>query len=181
MDGLRNGAQSASTRATDEITRINHICSVDALLSDGRRLNEMDLKSYIGDFDSIDVISELSPFALISILFLSRRRKRFGRARLAAKEEIARRIFASGTRLPTETEATLLLVDFISCPHLDDDEKIPALKHAYRATIGKPCSTSDARLILRESSWISFADWKGQADIRRMLARRELTPPYESA
>lgn len=181
LDGLRNEALGISTQATDEITRINHICAVDALLTDGRRLSEIDLINYVGAYNSPPSIQKLSPFALIALLYLSRRRKRFNSAKVAARDEIERRVRASGTRLPSSTEATLLLTDFISCPHLDESEKAPLIQYAFQAVTGQICPIGDARGISRTSDWISFTDWHGQSDIRRMLARRELTPPYESA
>lgn len=180
LDGLRNEALGISAQAADEVTRINHICSVDALLTDRRRLVDSDLISYVGAHGSPQDMLNLSPFGLIALLYLSRRRRRFQHVREAVKDEIGKRVRACGTRLPAATDATLLLNDFISCPHLDPEEKIPLVRHAFQAISGQTCSQAEARAIITKSSWISFTDWHGQSDIRRMLARRELTPPYES-
>lgn len=178
LDGLRDDSMGSKESGADEITRINHICAVDLLLTDDRRLEGDDVDRYLGSLSTQD-IEKISVFLLVAALFICRRRARFSDLRLRVVSEIERRILSRGFQPMVDAADALLVTDFISCPYIDFASKVKSIKHCYRLILGSNCSNLEAQAIVDECGWISFTDWGAMTDLSAMLARRELTSAYE--
>ncbi|MBD9437132.1 RNA-directed DNA polymerase [Pseudoxanthomonas sp. PXM03] len=178
LDGLRDDSMGSLASGADEVTRINHICAVDLLLTEDRRIDVDDIDSYLGSSSSKDLES-FSAFSLIAALFLCRRRARFDQLKLRVIMEIERRILSKGFHPMIDAADAILLTDFISCPYVDVTSKLGVIKHSHKLILGMNCTNAEATKIAESYAWISFADWGGVTDLSQMLARRELTPAYE--
>ncbi|MBB5941912.1 antiviral reverse transcriptase Drt3b [Xanthomonas sp. 3307] len=179
IDGLRDEAMGSSSNDADEVTRINHICCVDLLLTEGRRLELSDIERYLGPASSASDLEKFSIFQLSALMFLCRRRRRFSLILSFCQQELLRRIYSKFFQPMADASHALLLSEFISCPYLDDNVKVDVVRHGHKAVLGADCSEEIAREILSQSSWISFTDWSSQASLAEMLKRKELTPAYE--
>ncbi|WP_082607335.1 antiviral reverse transcriptase Drt3b [Lysobacter sp. Root983] len=179
LDGLRDVTMGAHATDADEVTRINHITSVDLILTEDRRIELQDIERYIGTTTDPNQARTLSAFQLIAILFLCRKRKRFSYLRDATALEFKRRILDRTFRPTKDATHALLLAEFIACPYLDADTKIDLIKHCNELVLGVRCTNKEALAIANEASWISFTDWSSTSDLATMLARKELTPAYE--
>lgn len=179
VDGLRYAGATSQGDASDQISRINHICSVDLLITGDRKLEVSDLRQQVGYSDAPGALEQRSFFELLCYLFISRKRHRFQSVREATTNEIERRISQKNIRFDVDTEACLLLTDYISCPHIESKRKEKTIAAVYKKITGANCSKKLATEILSSSSWISFTDWSGASDLRSMLARKVLTPAYE--
>lgn len=179
IDGLRYAGAVRQEDASDEISRINHVCSVDLLMTGDRKLDVSDLRQQVGYSDESGALEKRSFLELLCYLFISRKRHRFQDVRERTTAEIERRISQSNVRFDVDTEASLLLTDYMSCPHIDSSRKERTVAAVYKKITGANCPNKLAKEILNSSSWISFTDWSGTSDLKSMLARKELTPAYE--
>lgn len=179
LDGLRNIDTQQTRGSSDQIARINHICTVDMLMTGGRRIEITDLKQHIDYEDDPIKLQNVSIFQVLAMLFLSRRRHRFRDVRQLVKDEVERRISQQNIRFTQDTEAAILLTDYLACPYFDVIEKRALLKLAHKKILGTDCTNAGADKILNSCGWISFTDWQGHTNIQAMLARKELTPAYE--
>jgi len=179
LDGLRDSAMGAHAPDADEVTRINHICSVDLLLTEDRRIELADIELYIGSTSPSAAARELSVFQLVAIMFLCRRRKRFADLLTTTSLEIQRRVIDRSFRPLKDTGHAILITEFIACPHIDAEVKVPAIRHSHELILGSKCGKKEALAIAKLGSWISFTDWSSNSDLASMLARKELTPAYE--
>ena len=179
LDGLRHGGTDALAPGTDEIARINLVCTVDLLLTGPRRLEVEDLRQHLGYRDGEGALSDRSIFQLTCLLFISRRRHRFRKVLAATTDEIEARISQGHVRFDHDAESAYLLTDYISCPYIESGRKQKIIQQMVKRITGKNCTSDEARMVSEESSWISFTDWSGTSDLRSMLARKELTPAYE--
>lgn len=179
IDGLRNTDTQEAHGASDEIARINHICAVDMLMTEDRRVDVNDLKQHLDYNDAVGALENVSLFQLLAITFISRKRQRFKKALESAKIEIERRITLKHVKFQQDTEAAILLADYLSCPYFDKKSKQSLIKTVHKKIVGKDCTKSELEKILAASTWMSFTDWLGHSNIQAMLARKELTPAYE--
>jgi len=179
LDGLRDEAMGGSNNDADEVTRINHICCVDLLLTEGRRLEVSDIERYLGAASKVSDLEGFSIFQLAALMFLCRRRRRFSMLLTFCHQEMLRRIDSKLFQPMADASHAFVLSEFISCPYLDDNIKVNVVRHAHKAVLGGDCSEDAAREILTQSGWISFTDWSSQASLADMLKRKELTPAYE--
>lgn len=179
LDGLRDASMGQSSLTTDEVTRINHICSVDLLLMEDRRIELADMLQYIGTTTDTSAASMLSTFQLIAILFLCKRRQRFAELLTSTTAEIERRVFAKSFRPTLIASDAILLAEAIACPYIDVAAKVRIIKHCHVILMGAPCINVDAQKIAADATWITFTDWGSNTSLASMLARKELTPAYE--
>ncbi|WP_115526594.1 MULTISPECIES: antiviral reverse transcriptase Drt3b [Xanthomonas] len=179
LDGLRYTTSDFGAGDSDEICLINHLCVVDLLLTEKRRIEKRDLIDYIGDAEDPSKVSSLSVFQLVAILFISRKRSRFKKSLMAAVAEIEKRVEFAQLRLSIDTEAAILLTEYIACPYIEQEDKIKLVSSCYKAVTGQNCSKAQARELISEGAWITFTDWSSNNDLAKMLARKELTPAYE--
>jgi hypothetical protein len=178
LDGLRDDSMGPLGSGADEVTRINHVCAVDLLLTEDRKVELVDVENYLGQNSSKD-LEDYSTFGLVAALFLCRRRARFYGLKRRVVEEIERRVLSRNFQPMISTSDAILLTDFISCPYVDSVDKLTAVKHCHKLILGMNCTNSEAAEMIESHSWISFTDWGGVADLSEMLARKELTPAYE--
>lgn len=179
LDGLRNANTGTADQRSDQVTKINHICAIDLILTEDRRIELQDIHQYIGNPSKSEVIESLSPFQLIAILFLCRKRHRFQEILASTKAEIERRVRANQSKLLEDTEAAILLTEYISCPYVDPISKRELIKSSHKAILGSTCDNKKADLIATNGAWVTFTDWGSTTDLASMLARKELTPAYE--
>lgn len=179
LDGLRDAAMGGLADDVDEVTRINHICSVDLLLTEDRRIEASDIERYIGKATTPDDARTLSLFQLIAILFLCRKRERFASLLKSTGEEIERRVLSNTFRPLSDAAHAILLTEFIACPYFEAEAKAELIRHCHETILGSTCSAEEAREMAMEFSWITFTDWSSSTDLATMLARKELTPAYE--
>lgn len=177
LDGLRRMGKDQDEHSTDQIAKINHIAVVDILLTSGPRIEPADAIQHLGiNKESLD---KCSYFQLTSALFLFRRRHRFDDLRRSVVNEIIQRLKSKSIKFTENTELALLLTDFLSCPYIDQADKIDVFTHSYKQISGANCTKAEAIALMQKSSWICFTDWTATADLAKMLARKELTPAYE--
>ncbi|WP_363796682.1 antiviral reverse transcriptase Drt3b [Lysobacter firmicutimachus] len=179
LDGLRDPAMGALSSDADEITRINHICSVDLLLTEDRRIDSNDIQRYIGTTETEESAKNLSVFQLIAILFLCRKRARFSSLLQSTSAEIEKRVLSKNFYPLSDAAHAILLTEVIACPYVHTATKTTIIKHCHELILGRACTQKDALKIAEKSSWISFTDWSTSTDLAAMLARKELTPAYE--
>lgn len=179
LDLVRStGAQTASSRA-DRIAKINLLVTVDSLIGRHARLEQQDVESLLGLDSTQASLSSADYFALMAALFLARRRIRMSALHRRVVDEIKRRLTTDERTAMTDAETSLLLVDFLACPHVDETDKIEIAKHARRRVFGGECDTGSARQVIETASRCSFVEWDGENRLTEMLARKELTPAYE--
>lgn len=179
LDGLRDPSMGRASSSTDLVTRINHICAVDLLMTQGGRIEISDVKDYIGNVNDPDILDAMNVFQLTAIIFICRRRNRFSEISKIASTEMRSRILSPRFRPLSNAADSILLVDFISCPYLEESIKEETIIQIHRSLLGADCTRKSAREIVRRGSWISFTDWASDTDLASMLARKELTPAYE--
>ncbi len=178
LDGLRDDSMGSKDSGADETTRINHICAVDLLLTEDRRIEGDDIDRYLGSSSSKD-LERFSVFLLIAALFLCRRRTRFSGLKERIVKEVERRVLSRGFHPMVDASDALLLTDFISCPYIDAVSRVSIVKHCHKLILGSNCTNAEAEALVNDYSWVSFTDWGAVTDLSEMLARRELTPAYE--
>lgn len=179
LDGLRDPSMGSSPTNTDEITRINHLCTVDLLLTGDQKIEPKDLHTYIGELDDSSVVKKLSVLQLLSAIFVCRRRFRFSGALEVCIKELERRMDEPSFSPQTDTGHAILLTEFLACPHIDSSRKVEPYRRFHKKIIGPAVNKDQATKQLAKSSWISFVDWSRDFDLAAMLGRKELTPAYE--
>jgi hypothetical protein len=181
VDGLRAAHPKDTVAVIDEIARINQLCAVDRLIGKNTDLTEDDIFHHLAIDPLEGALSDVSVFQLLTMLLIARRRHRFAALRELATSEIIRRLTAPRVKVTEETEAAILLTEFIACPHIDTADKYPVIQLCYERVMQQVCSLEKAALIVTHSSWISFVDWSSSVQLGTMLARKELTLAYEQA
>lgn len=179
LDGLRDFSMGKNSSSSDLITRINHLCAVDLLLTEGGRIEVDDLEKYVGNVTDKREASSMSVFHLIAILFICRRRSRFSLHAEAAVNELVARTSSPNFRPLVDASDSLALNTVISCPYIEPTIKEQTVMRTHKFLMGSNCSSAQAGEIVRSGSWISFTDWASDTDLATMLARKELTPAYE--
>ncbi len=179
LDGLRNSSDEASYAGGDQVARINHICSVDLLLTPPRRIEPSDLVKQMDFSEAGERLEMKSLFQLLCILFVCRKRTRFRNILRETINEMKRRLHSSHSPPHVDTETCIMLTELIACPYVDTDEKVAIVAAAVHQVIGRNCSDAEATAIIESHGWISFVDWKQTSNLEVLLARRELTPAYD--
>lgn len=139
LDGLRASSRIREVSNADQVSRINHICSVDLLLKSGGRIEMRDVSEHLDVCDSTESMLKASPLQLIAALFIFRRRHRFLNLKRRVTEEIERRLRVAQIDFKQNTEAALLLTEYISCPYIDSHEKADLIAHCYKRITGANC------------------------------------------
>jgi hypothetical protein len=178
LDGLRGLHSPGTLEAIDEIARINHVCSVDRLVGGRDRIETVDLLSQLGLQLTDASFEKASLFQLLAVLLVARRRHRFERPRELAIKEMKRRITAPEVDFQEDTEAAILLIEFIACPHINAVDKIDTVIHCAKQATDQNYTQVKAQQLIDNSGWISFVDWDSSVDLPSMLARKELTLAY---
>jgi hypothetical protein len=179
LDGLRDPTMGCLDPSVDEITRINHICSVDLLLTGDRRLEIGDVHNYLGDTTDAGVLSSMSPFVLMAHMFLGRRRARFSGLRRSVVCELVRRLSLGSCSPQVDASHALLLTEYLACPHILLSDRTEMYRSFHKRLLGNAISSVQAEKMLTKASWVSFVDWDRSVDLAAMLERKELTPAYE--
>src|SRR5690606_12988011 len=102
----------------------------------------------VGYSDEPGALEKRSFLELLCYLFVSRKRHRFQDVRERVTTEIERRISQKNVRFDVDTEAALLLTDYMSCPHIDSSRKEKVVAAVYKRITGSNCSTKLAKEIL---------------------------------
>ena len=179
LDGLRSLKPDGSRNDADQISRINHICAVDMLMTGSRKIEISDLRQHLDYDEDPASLMRASSFQLLAMLFIGKKRHRFRKVLASTKQEIERRLSQAGARFLQDAEAAYLLTDYIACPYIDENDKRDIVRSSYRLILGENCSNEKADELVKQSGWITFTDWSGSSDLAAMLARKELTPAYE--
>lgn len=178
LSGFRSAVVHSSSGSPDLISRLNMLYVVD-LIHDGDSPLEPDEVYRCLGVGSDGDFSRASYFELMTGLLVSRDRGKFRGLRDAVTREIMRRISSHDFAPATDCEDALLLVDFVSCPYVDEEKKIAAVRSASRSVTGQELGAS-ARRVASACSALSFVKWKASsASLAALLAKKALTAPYE--
>lgn len=180
MDIVRVSLEQARARNIKGPEIINVLVAADALCISTRGVTEDHLRSAFGiDGKWQETVGRLNYFELVSMLYFSRKLRRFDVMRRAACDEIRRRIIDVGSNLKSYAEETMLFFDFLSCPYIEESERFKFYEEVAKVH-GSTCSGSTHKQqFTKMSRAVFFVAWKGAAHFQAMLQRKELQPAYD--
>jgi len=125
----------------------------------------------------------LDYFCICSLIFYIKNDRGYSHI----KKEILARVkikFALSPDLKIDSEASLLIMDLICCPYLDEKEKRSLVKEYLSKAKIKNIRTSqtneEIRKLVEHYNCVQFFfDWNGEANLEEILYKKELRSPYE--
>lgn len=133
----------------------------------------------LSDPPSRSELKTIGYFDLAAVLYFARRRRRLADLRRLVVDEIRRRILGAGRDLRFDSEATMLFFDLLSCPHVDEVEKVEIYRKVSETVLNSKPSEADARGFVRHCAReLGWVDWSAGARLPLALQKRELQPSY---
>jgi len=144
----------------------------------GEEIKSDDLSKYF-DLEKKVKEASLTYFDFISIFYFIKSHPNYAAIHSKLQVSIAKRFSESDNRIAFDSELTLLLVDALACPYVDEDFKNQILedyaKHAYGMT---PTAQDRNELVNFFSKSLHFANWSENLNLEKLLVRKQLNPGY---
>ncbi|MFP1843855.1 antiviral reverse transcriptase Drt3b [Lonsdalea quercina] len=145
------------------------------------KLNQITLHSLLKD--DLEKKLNLDYFVIVATIFYIKKDNSYN----GLRKEIINRIkekFVESPDLGKDTEAELLIMDFLCCPYIDDKEKKDLfrtyIKHSKIENLRNNHSNEEINTILNHfNNKTFFFNWNGEANLEEFLYRKELRTPYE--
>lgn len=181
LDTVRLALEQARLRKIKGPEIINVLVAADAVCRTTKGVTEDSLRSAFGiDGKWEQGVESLNYFELVATLYFSRNRHAFHQARTATIREIGNRILLLGPKLKSHTEETFLFFDFLSCPYIEEGERILLYQKVAAAHGNNAAPATSVTQFKKISKTLFFTAWEGAEHFQAMLERRELQPAYDS-
>jgi hypothetical protein len=172
---------SRAAKAGPEI--INILVAADAVCRSIQAIEFDDLSLALGvKGDWAESVRTFDYFSLMAVLYFARKRGTFAIAKREACREIHARVVRAGAQLKVSTEETLLAIDYLCCPHVDEADKVVLYTKLFAAIRGGGASISDGDArgqVRKTASLLGWVRWDAATNFGALLRKKELRPAYE--
>jgi len=127
-----------------------------------------------------DGLSRLGYFEFVTLLYYMRDGQQFQNLRQVILGAINVK-FEGVARPQRDAELTLMFLDLLACPYLDESYKEVLIQTVSLAVTGRRIDDSDARTAVVKfcADSLHFIDWGGELNLEHALQKKELRTPYE--
>lgn len=178
---LKNSAITVlNSRPSSELGGIevhNLLIALRAICPDDN-LPESDIRKYFNIHNKIKS-SSFRYFDFIAVFYVIREKPLYGQLHTEISNELKRVFKENDNRIGFNSELTLLLVDMLSCPFINRDDKGEILNDFSKHALNRISSEQERnQLINFFTAHLHFVNWSDNLDLEKLLVRKQLNPGY---
>ncbi|KAB8038577.1 antiviral reverse transcriptase Drt3b [Janthinobacterium aquaticum] len=141
-------------------------------------LSEDDIRKYF-DISNKIKYSSFHYFDFIALFYVIRAKPLYAELSIEVLTELKRVFKDSDNRIGFNSELTLLLVDMLSCPFINRDEKGEILNDFSKHALNRITSDQErGQLINFFTAHLHFVNWSDNLNLEKLLVRKQLNPGY---